>query len=255
VGLINVRLPKRDSRVYVFLWVLAIPIGWILWFMFLDHIIDVWSYFLPLTFGLAVGMFSGLSPVRAFQACFLGFLVLTITIGIAFSVAIYMIIFGSFAGLIALGGAIFRKVILHEGVDLNLEWWQWALLLSGVIVFTDIILVGVFREPSPYLLDHFLKNMLVPVLLGVFATSYVTGSYSRQKEWTLLTSAAITVFVIDFLFFLYLLDSSSRIEERGMILHGALLFMGLFLIAVLTGILVGCKCRRYLIQPQKRCNL
>ncbi|MBU6997699.1 MAG: hypothetical protein HXS41_10010 [Theionarchaea archaeon] len=54
-------------------WIVAVILGWFLWFYGLDDIVGIWSWTLPLAFGLCTGILSELSPKRAFQAVFLGF--------------------------------------------------------------------------------------------------------------------------------------------------------------------------------------
>ncbi|MBU7024202.1 MAG: hypothetical protein HXS40_08540 [Theionarchaea archaeon] len=88
----NVKLPRKDSREYFFLWVFIVIIGWILWFMLLDNYVMTGGYVFMMIFGLTIGIFSGLPPARAFQVCFLGLLVVSFLMAV-FGILIYLLSF------------------------------------------------------------------------------------------------------------------------------------------------------------------
>jgi hypothetical protein len=153
----NVKLPGRNSREYFVLWVFIVIIGWILWFIFLDNYVMTGGHVFMMIYGLAIGIFSGLPPARAFQACCLGLLVISLLLA-ALGILIYLLISGGITSLFALAGAIGRSIVTKEKIGIDLKMWQWGLLLGGLTALADITPLGVIRKPFALSMRVFKKS-------------------------------------------------------------------------------------------------
>jgi hypothetical protein len=238
----NAKLPGKDSREYFLLWVFIVIIGWILWFMFLDNYVMTGGYVFMMIYGLAIGIFSGLRPARAFQVCFLGLLVISLLLA-ALGILIYLLISCGITSLFALAGAMGRSVVTKEKIDIDLKMWQWGLLLGGLTAFADITPLGVVRKPFAFSIFEYSVKYILPVVIGLFASSLFTGFFSRMQKSSLVKSAAAVVSIPHGFFLLYLLNILYDKGEIDMTFYFALLFMGLFFVMVVTGILIGCEFR------------
>jgi hypothetical protein len=121
----NIMQVNTESKWYVSLWVVAVIVGWFVWFHILDDIVGIWSWTLPLAFGLVTGTLSGLSPKRAFQAIFFGFCVIALLFLIPIPLVVPLLIFfGVLTGLIAMAAAVVRRVLLHQNPEIGFRFWQ-----------------------------------------------------------------------------------------------------------------------------------
>jgi hypothetical protein len=238
----NVTLPGKDSREYFFLWVFIVIIGWILWFMFLDNYVMTGGYIFMIFFGLTIGIFSGLPPAKAFQVCFLGLLVISVLMAI-FGILIYLLISCGITSLFALAGAMGRSIVTKEKIDIDLKVWQWGLLLCGLTALADITPLGVVRKPFALSISEYSARFFLPFVIGLFAASLFTGFFSRMQRSTLVKSAAAVISVPHIFFFLYLFRIFFGRRNIDMTFYFTLLVMGLFLAAVIAGILIGCEFR------------
>ncbi|MGC1121681.1 MAG: hypothetical protein WBA22_11365 [Candidatus Methanofastidiosia archaeon] len=238
----NVKLPGKDSREYFLLWVFIVVIGWILWFMFLDNYVMTGGYVFMMIYGLAIGIFSGLPPARAFQVCFFGLLVISLLMAV-FGILIYLLISCGITSLFALAGAMGRSIVTKEKIDIDLKMWQWGLLLGGLTTLADITPLGVVQEPIVLSISEYSVRFFLPFVIGLFAASLFTGFFSRMQKSSLLASAAVVISVPHGFFLLYLLNILSGRGEIDVTFYFAFLVMGLFFAAVIVGIFVGCEFR------------
>jgi hypothetical protein len=176
----TIQFLRTESRQYFYAWILIVTIFWFILLLMYVDIISAWVYFFPIVFGLGVGIVSGLSPTRAFQACFFGFVILTLLIGFVFLLAHYLLLFGLISGLSAMAGAVLRRVVLHQEIESPLQFWQWALPLGGLIILADLFTIpGSFEE---LFVDHCLLpffRFLLLFLLGLFALGLFVGAFSE----------------------------------------------------------------------------
>jgi hypothetical protein len=171
----NIPIKAIKSIVYFFLWIFLVVMGYSLWSLGLD----VWSLIFPLILGLSMGIISGLPPIRAFLACFCGFLYIALGIGLLFSIFEDLILFGILCGFFATAGAIIRRILFRRGIEeLYLKPWQWVFLIGGVTILADYFTIpGAFYKLAVY--QHVLSfvHFFVPALIGLFALGLYTGSF------------------------------------------------------------------------------
>jgi hypothetical protein len=125
VDMMNSIQVNTESKWYLALWAVAVIVGWFVWFNVLDDVVGIWSWTLPLTFGLVTGTLSGLSPKRAFQAIFFGFCVVALLFLFSIPLVVPLLIFfGILTGLIAMAAAIVRRLLLRQNLEISLKFWQ-----------------------------------------------------------------------------------------------------------------------------------
>jgi hypothetical protein len=187
----------EERKWILFVWSLLVAVAWFVWFTFLAVDLNpfvVENYTYPLIIGFFVGIFSGLSPERSFQACFYGFVVFALfsaflalvsPTGIngivwALSIIAFQSFFAVFSGLLGGGGTILRKIVLHQRIEIHLSSWQWILLIGGLTVFADVLVfVNVVTELSllPYHSWRYFFSPLVAVLSGLFILGSFIGAF------------------------------------------------------------------------------
>ena len=174
----NIPMKAITSTVYFCVWIFLVVGGWLLWSIF--SVLDMWSYILPLTLGLSVGILSGLPLTRAFLACFFGFLILALLSAFSFPrISAGLIFFGFLCGLCAVAGAIIRRILFHREIEeLYLNRWQWVSFIGGVTSLADYFTIpGAYYELFVYHHVFSFVQVLVPVLTGLFALGLYAGSF------------------------------------------------------------------------------
>jgi hypothetical protein len=186
----NVHFPKADSRRYFYTWIFMIVAGWILWFFALDHIIKTGGFLFAAIFGSVIGLLSGFPPTKAFTVCSYGFCSVGLLLTFGFpTVALSQIFIGAFRGLFAVASSIFRRIALHQTIEINMRSWQWVLLIGGGILFADIfVLLGMLQEVFIYHHFDYLYQYLIPVMLGLFAIGLFVGTFSHLEKGNLMKS-------------------------------------------------------------------
>jgi hypothetical protein len=203
----NILSMNTESKRYFLMWIFLVVVGWFLWFLFLDKIISVGSLLLPLVFGLTVGTLSGLSPVRAFQVCFLGFAVVAALFSfptLLFEQGVFaraaleylgyisavLLFIGALSGLISLTSSILRVIVLRKGTQkLYMKPRQWRLLIWGATVPIDfLVLLMRFDE---LFLDHsyisFFESLFFAIT-GFFALGVYSGTFHQLESKELIAS-------------------------------------------------------------------
>jgi len=239
----NIPFPDKESKKYFIAWIILVPISCSVWFLLLDDFIETMSFAFIILFGLVVGIISGLQPVKAFQACFLGLLIFIIYL-IPTGFHIFSIVFIALPSLFALTGAIFRKIILGQEIEIHLKRWQWTLLIGGLILFSDgstFMLLGTLSVDSFFLSC---TRFFIPMLLGLFCAGVFTGIFANMEQKKLVTSVLITSLgshLLPVIYIFYIIIDTDKIYITD---FGPLLLMGLFSISVSLGTRIGCKWRK-----------
>jgi hypothetical protein len=202
----NIPLQKIKSALYVFAWIFIVIIGWFLWFFARYYLVDVWSLFFPLTFGLGIGIISGLDPKRAFLACLVGFFIIALLIGFYFSIFEDLVFFGILCGLFAMAGAILRRILFRRGVeDLYMEPWQWIILIGGVTILADrLTILSTFQGLFVYCRISSFVRFFVPSLIGLFALGLYTGVFFTVEYDELMKAVKIVSLGAHGLFLVYM---------------------------------------------------
>jgi hypothetical protein len=201
----DISFRKIMSVVYLCVWIFIVVVGWFLWFFARYYLVDVWSFAFPLILGLTVGVISALPPLRAFLACFLGFFVIALWIGIYFSIFSDLILFGIICGLFAIAGAVLRRVVFRRRIEeLYLRPWEWVLLIGGVIAIADYVVVPC--ASSELLRYHRLtifSRFFICSLIGLFALGVYAGIFYNREYKSLMKSVAEIALGGHGVFFIY----------------------------------------------------
>lgn len=239
----NIPFPDTDSKKYFLFWIVLVAISCSFWFMKLDDVVETGSYTFIIIFGLVVGIISGLQPVKAFQACFLGLLIFIIYL-IPTGFHIFSIVFIALPSLFALTGAIFRKIVLGQEIEIHLKRWQWTLLIGGLILFGDTVALGVIQELNTQYHEDTLVRFFVPTLLGLFAAGLFTGTFSRKECRDVMKSITKVSWLIHSMYMALILYASLTTQDVDKeILLFFLMLIFLFL-DVLLGTRIGCRWRK-----------
>jgi hypothetical protein len=224
-------------------WILLVVVGWFLWF-FGRYYFDPQSFLFPLTYGLGIGIVSGLPPTRAFLACFFGFSILAFLIGLYFSVFEGFVIFGILCGLFAMAGAIIRRILFRQRIEeLYLKPWQWVLLICGVTILADrFVILGTFHELFVYHRIFSFFQFFVPSLVGLFALGLYTGAFYQLKYDELIKSVKMLSLGTHGAFLIYMIY---RFVMRSISWEPFLtaILISLFFYIVLKGTQIGYKSR------------
>ncbi|MBU7017221.1 MAG: hypothetical protein HXS44_06905 [Theionarchaea archaeon] len=241
----NIISLNTESKWYLSLWILIISVVWFLWFHGLDEIVGVWSYTLPLTFGLGTGMLSGLPPIRAFQAAFFGFCIVALPFLFSIPLVVPLLVFfGILTGLIALAAAIIRRLLLHQKIDIVLRSWQLISLTIGITLLVDIFTVpGTHQE---LFVDHqylsFLR-FLIPASVGLLGLGLFAGAFS-SSQYKELVKSVMKLSIVAHGLFLPIFFIRSAIGQN---IHwgdfAGVPLVGLFLFIVYKGIQIGYRSR------------
>jgi hypothetical protein len=235
----NIPLMRIKPILHLWLWIFLVVGGWLLWSIFL--VLDVWSYILPLTLGLGVGILSGLPPTRAFLACFFGFLVIGFLLSFTFSnVLRSVIIFGVLCGFFATAGAIIRRIFFRRGIEeLYLNRWQWVSLIGGVTSLADYFTIpGAFYKLFVYHHVFSFVQVLVPVLIGLFALGLYAGSFYTAGYDELVKSvmkASLGAHGLFLAYRIYLLVTGSISPKSFVVIP----LIGLYLVVLYKGAQMG----------------
>jgi hypothetical protein len=190
----------------VCIWILLIIAGWFFSFFARNLLIDPKSFFFPLVFGLAIGVLSGLNPIRAFLACFFGFFILALLIGVYFSVFEDFVFFGILCGLFATAGAILRRILFHRGIEeLYLKPWQWIILIGGITILADrLTILSTFQGLFVYSRISSFLRFFVPSLIGLFALGLYAGVFFNVEYDELMKSVKMVSLGAHGLFLVYM---------------------------------------------------
>lgn len=238
----SVQFLHPESKWYFVMWIFIVVVGWILWFFALDHILETGGYAFTVLFGLGIGVISRLSPVRAFQACFLGLLVIALLLA-PFGILFGLIIFAVLTALFALAGATIRSIVLRQKMDIHLKPWQWVLLIGGLTLYGDFTALGAFQESHMYSHLEYAIQFYVPALVGLFATGLFTGTFSRAEYGKLMKSVVKVLIVSHSTFLIYiaaLFVIAGEIMWRELL---SLFLMGPLFAVVLIGTRIGYRFR------------
>ena len=222
------------------MWIFIVVIGWFLWFFTLDHIAMAGDRAFVILVGLGVGIISGLSPVRAFQACFFGLLIIALFTA-PFGVFLASLISASLTALFALAGALGRSIILHQDIDIYLKQWQWVLLIGGLTCYCDIDALGIVYGHHMYSYLEYVVLFYIPDLVGLFAAGFFTGTFSREEYGKLMRTIVKVLAVFHSIFVLYailLVGTSGKMMWEGLL---PFLLMGLFFADVYVSTKIGYK--------------
>jgi hypothetical protein len=176
--------------------------------------------------GLAVGFLSGLSPKKAFWACFYGFFILWFFFAFiavfpyfAIVLRVFLVIMPLIAaflcGLFGIAAALFRRIVLHQEIEeIHLEKWQWTLLLGGVVILVDILFLSHVIHYL-YLYESYgwtyYASFLVCALLGLFALGLFAGAFQTCEYKRMVLSALQILLIAHGLFFLFLAIQSATL--------------------------------------------
>jgi ABC-type iron transport system FetAB permease component len=223
------------------MWVFFVAVAWHLWYF----VFDIWSYMLPLTFGMVVGVLSGLSQPRSFLACLCGFSINALLfIFVFFNVAAGLILFGILSGLVAVAGAVLRKMLLNERTeDLYLKSWQQMLLIGGVSILADYFtIIGTYQEFFVY--HRFLTYLksFIPVVVGLFISGLYAGVFNNVEYKTVMKSVIRVTLASHLVYLVYMgyLFFEENITWRPFLFVP---LMGLYLVLVLVGMKIGYRFR------------
>jgi hypothetical protein len=205
--------------------------------------------------GLAVGFLSGLSPKKAFWACFYGFLILWFffafgaifpyySIALRVALVIMPLIAAFLCGLFGIAATLLRRIVLHQEIEkIHLEKWQWTLLLGGVVILVDILFLShVIFELYLYLYGAYEWTYFVPflvgALLGLFALGLFAGAFQTCEYKGMVLSALQILLIAHGLFLLFLaIQSASPLSSSKTYL--SLLFCIISSAIMLSGIHLG----------------
>jgi hypothetical protein len=232
----NIPTKKIKSILYLCFWIFLVVMGYSLWSLGLD----VWSLTLPLIFGLCVGIISGLTPIRAFIACFCGFFYIALGIGLLFSVFEDLVFFGVLCGVFGMAGAVIRRITLKKGIEeLYLKPWEWALLIGGISVLADYIVIPcAYAELFTYHRFTNVSQFFICSLIGLFALGVYTGVFYIRDYESLMKSVGKMSFGGHCIFFVYrgLLLALGYISWKSFLLISfAIIFLGILLFGVKIG--------------------
>jgi len=235
---------KAESKTKVVLiCVLLIAVGWFLWFYALDHIVMAGGYSFAAIVGLTVGILSGLPPKKAFQACFYGFCVVALLLFMFPNVAVSQVFIGALSGLFGMAGAILRRIVLHQEIEIHLKSWQWTLLIGGVTLFADYTTIpSILLELYTYQDYLFLAEFFVPVLIGLFALGLFVGAFSHLEYKELMRSVVKLSLEFHGLYLVIMIFAflAGQIRLQDFLIVP---LIGLFLVIVLKGIQIGYRQR------------
>ena len=232
-----------ESKWYFLMWVFIVALGWILWFFTLEHIAMAGDRAFVILVGLGVGIISGLSPVRAFQACFLGLLIIALFTA-PFGIFLASLISASLTALFALACALGRNIILHQEIDIELKQWQWVLLIGGLTCYCDIDALGIVYGHHKYSYLEYVVLFYIPDLMGLFAAGFFTGIFSREEYGKLMRTIVKVLAVSHSIFVLYailVIGAPGKMMWEGLL---PILLMGLLFADVYVSTKIGNKYRK-----------
>lgn len=232
----NIQFQRIKSIVYLCVWIFLVIIGWSVWSLGLD----AGSYVLPLTFGLTVGVLSGLPPARAFLACFCGFFIIALLIGFYFFIFEDLIIFGILCGLFAMTGAVIRRIVFRWKIEeLYLNLWQWVLLVGGVSAIADYFTIpGVYSELFIYHRLTVFSRYFISTLVGLFALGLYTGFFFHQDYKKLMKSVkrfSLGGHGVFLMYMVYLSATGHTSRESFLFVPLTLVFLAVVLIGTRIG--------------------
>jgi hypothetical protein len=251
---------KREA-----IWIPVSTAIWILLWLNINLNIDpllARNYAPAVIAGLAVGFLSGLSPKKAFWACFYGFFILWfffafIAIFPYYSMVLRVLlvtmplIAAFLCGLFSTAAALLRRIVLHQEIEkIHLEKWQWTLLLGGVVIFADILFFShvlfEFYLYESYGWTYF-APFLVGALSGLFALGLFAGGFQSYEYRRMMLSALQILLIAHGLFFLFLpIQSITLISSIEICL--SLLFCIISSAIMLSGIRLGHSLNKRRIQ-------
>jgi hypothetical protein len=234
------------SGAYFCLWVIIVIGGWFLWFYGVDRVaISLGSYILPFTFGLGVGILSGLSPRRAFLACFFGFFALAVLFAFYNPIEIvWFTIFGVLSGLFAMAGAILRRIFFHRKIEeLYMKRWQWILLVGGASVMADYtVILCMYRQLFVYRYVFAFIQLFIPVLICLFALGLYTGLFSRLEHEEL-SKFVITASISGHICFLFYMLFLCIVRHRTWESFVMIPLIGVYFLVLYKGAQIGFRLR------------
>ena len=235
----NFPLRRIKPLLHVFLWIFLVVGGWFLWSIFL--VLNIWSYILPLILGLGVGILSGLPPPKAFLACFCGFFILALLSAFSLPrISAAFILFGFFSGLVAVAGAVIRRIVFRRGIEeLYLTPWEWVLLIGGISLLSDYMVIPcAYTELFIYHRLTIFSKFFICSVVGLFLLGIYAGVFYCRDYNTLIKSvgkaalAGHTVFLLYRCLFLFL---GYTTLESFLLIPLTLIFLAVVLIGTKIG--------------------
>jgi hypothetical protein len=181
-------------------------VGWFMWALNVGYLIGIGDCNFIVVFGLAVGIISGLNPIKAFITCFSGFFIIALWVGFYLSIFGDLVFFGILCGVFATAGAVIRRILFRRGIeDLYLKPWQWIILIGGITVLADYLTIpGAFSKLFVYYRISSFVRFFVPSLIGLFALGLYTGVFFNGEYDELMKSVNIVSLGAHGLFLVYM---------------------------------------------------
>jgi hypothetical protein len=231
---------KIKSALYLVAWIFLIAVVWYLWLVGFQHILFIGEFMFVTIFGIFVGIVSGFSPKRVFLACFLGFFIIAVPLGLIFPIFEDLVFFGVLCGVFGMAGAVIRRITLKKGIEeLYLKPWEWALLIGGISILADYIVIPcASAEIFTYHRFTNVSRFFICSLIGLFALGVYTGVFFIRDYESLLKSVGKMSFGGHCIFFVYrgYLRALGYITWKSFLLVSfAIIFLGILLFGVKIG--------------------
>jgi hypothetical protein len=178
-------IQKVKSGLYFCLWIFIVVGIEFLWILILPYCF--WHTYLfyigiPIVFGLFIGLVSGYPPRKAFLVGFLGNFVFERLFGVYSFLGFFDFLqLSIFLGLMAIAGAIIRRVLFRDFKELYLSTPEWVILIGGCSAYADYIIFSTADRVFVYqnYLQFFTGVSIVSI--GIFALGLYAGAFFNKE--------------------------------------------------------------------------
>ncbi|MGC1122058.1 MAG: hypothetical protein WBA22_13290 [Candidatus Methanofastidiosia archaeon] len=187
----RVDLRTVKSVLYSIIWTVITASLWFLWLFGFESLIPVGDFTFIMLYGVFMGAVSGFSPRKAFSVCLLGFFIIAILLGLAFSVGFRALLFlGVLCAIFAMAGTIIRRIITQKKMEeLCLNPWEWAVLIGGISLLVDYTVIG--RAYTQLLIYHRMSTFLRWIIsgsVGLLLLGMYAGAFYHKDHRLLVKS-------------------------------------------------------------------
>ncbi|MGD2247184.1 MAG: hypothetical protein PVF58_02175 [Candidatus Methanofastidiosia archaeon] len=238
-------IQKVKSVLYFCVWIFIVVGFEFLWLAILPYYFwDTYLYYIgiPIVFGIFIGLLSGFPPRKAFLVGFLGNFLFAVSLGflsfLHFSSIDYLQL-SILLGLMAIAGAVIRRVLSRDFKELYLSTKEWVILLGGCSAYADYIIFPTFDRIFEYqnYFQFFTGVLIVSIsmfALGLYAGAFFNKEYNPIQKIKEISLAGHTGFI---LYTILIMFMGAPIWETCLFYS----FAALFFVVLLAGAKIGRK--------------
>jgi hypothetical protein len=177
-------MQKVKSGLYFCFWIFVVVGIEFLWIRSFNYIWHTYLCYIgiPIVFGIFIGLLSGYSLRKAFLVGIIGTFLFAVSLGFfSFLDFLDYLQLSIFLGLMAMAGAVLRRVLSRDFKELYMSTKEWVILIGGCSAYADYIIYTTADRIFVYqnYLQFFAGVLIVSI--GIFDLGLYAGAFFNKE--------------------------------------------------------------------------